>query len=703
MCPGVESDKPGTCPKCGMALERNPAFGPVDDEEENAELRDMTRRFRWSALLALPVFVTAMAHLVPAWSHSEWANGEATRWMQFALATPVVLWAGWPFFSRAWQSLLHRSMNMFTLIALGVGSAYAFSIAAMLAPDWFPESLTDDHGRLPLYFEAAAVIIVLVLLGQVLELRARARTGSAIQELLGLQPKTARLITPDGEVDVALETVAVGQRLRVRPGEKVPVDGVVIEGSSHVDESMITGEPEPVEKKAGDQVTGGTLNQQGGLVVQASRVGADTMLSQIVQLVGEAQRSRAPIQALADRVAAWFVPAVLAVAVITFVLWWSLGSEPSLAHAIANAVSVLIIACPCALGLATPMSVMVGVGRGARMGVLIRQAAAIEKLSTLNMLAVDKTGTLTAGKPAVIEVLLSANSSLTSDESLRVAAALERHSEHPLAHAIVQAAEGKQLTLDEVADFQSTPGGGVTGSVNGQIVAIGKPEFLRAQGVADVDALQAVASARQSEGKSAIFLGVDCQVMAAIIIADPIKPTTPEALAQLSALGVSTVMLTGDNERTAAHVAKSLGIEAFHAGVTPQEKHALVAAMRRPGIVVGMAGDGINDAPALAEADVGIAMGTGTDIAMETAPVTLVRGDLRAIVQAIRLGRAMMANIRQNLLFAFLYNAIGIPVAAGVLYPWFGVLLSPMIAGAAMSLSSVSVIANALRLRHSKL
>lgn len=739
MCPGVESDKPGSCPKCGMALERNPAWKPqtrtiytcpmhpevrqehpgicpkcgmaleplvVSDAEETddgSELRDMTGRFRWSAFLTLPVFVTAMAHLVPAWSHSEWANGEATRWMQFVLATVVVMWAGWPFFVRAWQSLLHGSMNMFTLIALGVGSAYVFSVAVMLAPHWFPESLRDDHGRLPLYFEAASVIIVLVLLGQVLELRARARTGSAIQELLGLQPRTARLVAPEGDVDVALEAVQVGQRLRVRPGEKIPVDGVVIEGVSHVDESMITGEPDPVEKSPGAQVTGGTVNQHGSLVFQATRVGADTLLAQIVQLVGEAQRSRAPIQALADKVAAWFVPAVLVVAAVTFALWWWLGPEPSLAYAIANAVAVLIIACPCALGLATPMSVMVGVGRGARMGVLIRQAAAIEKLAALNTLAVDKTGTLTSGKPAVIEVLLATESSRTSEEALRLAAALESRSEHPLAHAIVQASENNASVPLEVTDFASTPAGGVTGSVGNQHVVVGKADFLRTQNVAGLDALEAPASARQAEGKSAVFLSVNRQAVAAIIIADPVKATTPEALAQLGALGVSVVMLTGDNERTAAHIAKSLGIARFHAGVTHQEKHAFVASMKRPGAVVGMAGDGINDAPALAEADVGIAMGTGTDIAMETAPVTLVHGDLRGIVQAVKLGRAMMRNIRQNLLFAFLYNAIGIPVAAGVLYPWFGVLLSPMIAGAAMSFSSVSVIANALRLRSVKL
>ena len=695
MHPEVLQDHPGTCPKCGMALEPMTTT-ETDDADDDAELRDMTRRFKWSALLTLPVFVTAMAHIVPTWSHAEWANGEATRWMQFVLATPVVLWAGWPFFVRAWQSFLHRSMNMFTLIALGVGSAYAFSVAAMLAPGWFPKSLGDMHGQVPLYFEAAAVIIVLVLLGQVLELRARARTGSAIQELLGLQPKTARLVTPDGDVDVALDAVQVGQRLRVRPGEKIPVDGVVVEGSSHVDESMLTGEPDPVEKSAGGQVTGGTLNQHGSLMVQAERVGADTMLAQIVQLVGQAQRSRAPIQALADKVAAWFVPTVLLSAALTFIIWLWLGS---LAFAITNAVAVLIIACPCALGLATPMSVMVGIGRGAKMGVLIRNAEAIEKLASLNTLAVDKTGTLTLGKPEVTEVLLSPQSQLSIDDALRFAAALERHSEHPLAYAVIQEAEKKKLALPDVPDFQATPAAGVSGRVDGKVVMVGKAEFLREQGIENLAALEALATPHQSEGKSAIFLAVDRQAVAVIVVSDPIKATTPEALAQLRALGISVVMLTGDNERTAKRIASTLGIERFHAGVTPQEKHTFITQMKKPGVVVGMAGDGINDAPALAEADVGIAMGTGTDIAMETAPVTLVRGDLRGIVHAIQLGRAMMRNIRQNLLFAFLYNALGIPIAAGILYPWLGVLLSPMIAGAAMSLSSVSVIANALRLR----
>lgn len=742
MCPGVEADKPGTCPKCGMALERNPAWKPTaktiyicpmhpevrqdhpgtcpkcgmalepetvteaDEDDDNAELWDMTQRFWTSAVLTLPVFITAMAHVIPAWSHAAWTTSETSRWMQLMFTTPVVFYGGEPFFVRAWQSLLHRSMNMFTLIALGVGAAYGFSLAAMLAPDWFPESLADAHGNLPLYFEAAAVIITLVLLGQMLELRARARTSSAIQELLGLQPKTARLITPEGDKDMALSEVKAGQLLRVRPGEKIPVDGVVQEGRSHVDESMLTGEPAPVEKQPGDAVTGGTLNQHGSLVVKAQRVGAETLLAQIVHLVGQAQRSRAPVQSLADRVAAWFVPAVLVCAALTFGLWWSFGPQPALAYAIANAIAVLIIACPCALGLATPMSVMVGIGRGASMGVLIRQAAAIEKLAQLNTLAVDKTGTLTVGKPEVTELILASGSSIRAEEALKLAAALEQSSEHPLAHAIVQAAEKKQLTLPNVMDFKSIPGEGVSGTISGQSVLIGKATFLLREGIAkaDVDALTALAEPHQAAGRGAMFLAVDHQAAAILVVSDPIKATTAEALEQLRALDIAVVMLTGDHETTARHIATTLGIQRFHAGVTPQDKHRLIAEMKgKSGAVVGMAGDGINDAPALAEADVGIAMGTGTDIAMESAPVTLVKGDLRGIVQSIQLGRVMMRNIRQNLLFAFLYNALGIPLAAGVLYPWFGWLLSPMIAGAAMSLSSVSVIGNALRLKTTKL
>lgn len=703
MCPGVESDKPGACPKCGMALERNPAFGPGDDSEDLAELREMSQRLRWSALLTLPVFISAMAHLIPGWRHADWATGDVTRWMQFILATVVVLGAGGPFFSRAWLSLRHGSMNMFTLISMGVGAAYFFSAAAMLFPAWFPENLRDEHGRVPLYFEAAAVIIVLVLLGQVLELRARARTGSALQELMGLQAKTARLITEEGERDVALEDVSIGQRLRVRPGEKIPVDGRVLEGSSQVDESMITGEPEPVLKVAGDAVSGGTMNQHGSLVMEATRVGADTLLAQIIQLVSQAQRSRAPIQTLADRIAAWFVPLVLAAAGISFALWWQFGPEPALGYAIANAVAVLIIACPCALGLATPMSVMVGIGRGAKMGVLIRHAEAIEKLAELRILAVDKTGTLTLGRPEMTEILLPEESPLSENDVLTLAASLESKSEHPLAHAIVQAAQKRQLSLPDVEDFQATPGGGVQGRIRGQQIFIGKADFLKGHSLTNHAILNESIRIAQSQGSSVIQMSVDQRVAAAFVLSDPIKPTTPAALDELRAMGIKVVMLTGDHERTAKHLANKLSIERYHAGISPQGKHDLVVQWKTEGDVVGMAGDGINDAPALAAANVGIAMGTGTDVAMASAAITLVKGDLRGIIQAIHLGRAMQQNIRQNLAFAFLYNALGIPVAAGILYPWFGLLLSPMLAGVAMSLSSVSVILNALRLSHAKL
>jgi Cu+-exporting ATPase len=700
MHPEVRQDHPGTCPKCGMALE--PISVAADDEpEDDSELRDMTRRFVICGILTLPVFIVAMAHLVPAWSHAPWADGEASRWMQFALSTPVVLWGAWPFFVRAVQSARHRSMNMFTLIALGVGAAYAFSAVAMLAPSWFPESFAGHSGKVAIYFEAAAVIVVLVLLGQVMELRARQRTSGAIKQLLGLAPKTARLISGEGEREVPLDAVKVGDLLRVRPGEKIPVDGLVTEGRSAVDESMLTGEPIPVEKSVDDKVTAGTLNTTGSIVMLAERVGAETMLAQIVELVGNAQRSRAPIQGLADKVASWFVPAVLVAAALTFVLWFLLGPEPRFAFAIANAVAVLIIACPCALGLATPMSVMVGIGRGAQMGVLIRHAEAIEKLAAMDTLVVDKTGTLTAGKPALNSILPA--SGFAEEELLALAAALEAQSEHPLAHAIVQAARERKISLPSVRDFLSTTAGGVRGQVAGRDVVIGKPAFLRDSGIPDTSALESLADPQQQQGATAIFMAVDRRAAGVLIVSDSIKDTTPTALQELRALEVKVIMLTGDNGRTAAAIAKQLGITEFHAGVTPQDKHDRVLALKSAGSVVGMAGDGINDAPALAAADVGIAMGTGTDVAMESAPVTLVKGDLRGIVRAIHLGRAMMANIKQNLVFAFLYNALGIPIAAGALYPVFGWLLSPMIAGAAMSLSSVSVITNALRLSRMRL
>lgn len=735
MCPGVESDVPGDCPKCGMALERNPAWKPAAKitytcpmhpeveqdhpgdcpkcgmaleaktvtatvEDDDSELRDMTRRFWVSAALALPVFLVAMAHLVPAWAHAEWAVGDLSRWGQFLLSTPVVLWAGWPLFARGWRSLRNRSLNMFTLIALGVGAAYSFSAAAMLMPQAFPPG--SGHGGKPaIYFEAAAVITVLVLLGQVLELRARQRTSGAIKALLGLAPKTARRVTPMGDEDVALDIVQVGDLLRVRPGEKIPVDGEVIEGRTSVDESMLTGEPLPVEKAPGANVSGGTLNTTGGIVMRAERVGEATMLAQIVNLVAQAQRSRAPIQALADKVAAWFVPTVLVVAALTFAAWMIWGPEPRLAYALTNAVAVLIIACPCALGLATPMSVMVGIGRGAQLGVLIRNAEAIQKLAQLDTLAVDKTGTLTEGKPRLTHV--EAVNGFSEPELLGLAASVEQGSEHPLAHAIVAAARGRQIQLEAVNDFQSTTAGGVTGTVGHMRVHVGKPDFLREHGVTDVDKLESLAVPHQAEGASAVFVAVGGEAAGVLIVADPVKSTTPRALAELQELGVNVLMLTGDNPRTASAVARRLGIADYQAGVTPQDKHAQVQSLQAAGRTVGMAGDGINDAPALAAADVGIAMGTGTDIAMESASVTLVKGDLLGIVRAVRVSRAMMRNIRQNLFFAFAYNALGIPVAAGALYPIFGALLSPVIAGAAMSLSSISVIANALRLRRVKL
>ena len=735
MCPGVESGKPGNCPKCGMALERNPAWQPpkktiytcpmhpeveqdhpgncpkcgmalepttvsADTGEDDSELRDITSRFWIGTVLTLPVIIVAMAHLIPAWSHAEWVTGEVSRWGQFILSTPVVLWAGWPFFVRGWRSLVNRSLNMFTLIALGIGAAYAFSAVAMFFPQAFPAA-AGHAGKPAIYFEAAAVITVLVLLGQVLELRARQRTSGAIKALLGLAPKTARRVTPKGDEDVPLDAVHPGDLLRVRPGEKIPVDGEVVEGRTSVDESMLTGEPLPVEKILGAKVSGATVNTTGGIVMRAERVGSETMLAQIVNLVVQAQRSRAPIQALADKVAGWFVPAVLAIAALTFVAWMVWGPEPRLSYAITNAVAVLIIACPCALGLATPMSVMVGIGRGAQMGVLIRNAEAIENLAKLDTLAVDKTGTLTEGKPKLAQVLPA--NGFSESELLRLAASLEQGSEHPLAHAVVVAARERQIQLEAAKDFQSATAGGVAGTVARRTVLVGKPAFLRESGVPDLTALETLAAPLQAEGATAIFVAIDGRSAGVLTVADPLKSTTPLALAELRELGVNVLMLTGDNPRTAEAVARKLGIADFQAGVTPHDKHEKVKSLQAAGRIVGMAGDGINDAPALAAADVGIAMGTGTDIAMESAGVTLVKGDLRGIVRAIRLARAMMRNIRQNLFFAFVYNALGIPVAAGGLYPFFGALLSPIIAGAAMSLSSVSVIGNALRLRRARL
>ena len=692
MHPQIEQDRPGNCPICGMALEPKTPVG--GDEEDNAELLDMTRRFWIGAVLSVPVFVVAMWHI--ATNAPEWVQGDLSRWGQFILSTPVVLWGGWPFFNRGWQSLVNRSLNMFTLIAIGVGAAYSYSAIVMLLPQVFPPSFSG-HGKIGIYFEAAAVITVLVLLGQVLELRARSRTGSAIRALLDLAPNTARVIRDGEERDVSLDQVQKGDRLRVRPGEKVPVDGRVIDGRTSIDEAMITGEAIPVEKATGDRVTGGTVNQTGSIVIEVERVGSETVLSQIVEMVAQAQRSRAPIQGLADKVAGWFVPAVILIAIITFFIWWFVGPEPRLAYGIVNAVAVLIIACPCALGLATPMSVMVGVGRGAQAGVLIKKAEAMELMEKVRTLVVDKTGTLTEGRPRLTTIVPA--DSISEEELLATAAAVEQNSEHPLAAAIVNGAKERGIKVPAVSDFQSTTGGGVTGQVDGRRVLVGKPQFLRSQGMDDLEKLEVKAAELQQQGQTAIFVGIDGRAAGIVSVSDPIKESTPAAIEQLHRLGIKIIMLTGDNERTARAVAGKLGIDEVEAGVEPRHKNDRVRHLREQGSVVAMAGDGINDAPALAAADVGIAMGTGTDVAMESAGITLLKGDQRGIEKAIRLSRAMMRNIRQNLFFAFIYNALGIPIAAGALYPFFGLLLSPIIAGAAMSFSSVSVIANALRLR----
>ena len=736
MCAGVESDKPGDCPKCGMALERNPAWKvaaktqytcpmhpeivqdhpgdcpkcgmalePVtitqhDEDEADGEEQDLRRRLWISSILTLPVFVLAMAHLFPGLGHNHWINGFASRWIQALLSTPVVLWAGAPFFRRGWNSLRSGHWNMWTLISIGVGAAYLYSVVAFLFPALFPASIQMD-GKVALYFEAAAVIIVLVIVGQWLEARARSRTGNAIRALLDLAPPTARRITSTGDEDVPLDAVVVGDLLRVRPGDKIPVDGAVTEGASSVDESMLTGDPLPVEKNPGDKISGGTLNATGSFVMKAERVGNETLLSQIVDMVAQAQRSRAPIQGLADKVAAVFVPAVLVIAALTFALWWWLGPEPRLAFAIVNAVAVLIIACPCALGLATPMSIMVGVGRGAREGVLVKDAAALERLEKVTTLLVDKTGTLTEGRPHFSQAIPAGSED--SGVLLQLAASLEQSSEHPLASAVVNAAKDAGLPLLLVDGFESSTGGGVSGRVSGRAVLIGKAAFLREKGVPGLESLEATAAQRQELGETALFMALDGQAAGLLTVSDPIKSTTADALKSLHDLGVNVIMLTGDHERTARAVATKLGLDNFKAGVTPADKIAEVRRLHDQGEIVAMAGDGINDAPALAAADVGIAMGTGTDVAMQSAGVTLVKGDLRAIAKAIHLSRATLRNIRQNLVFAFLYNALGIPLAAGVLYPFFGLLLSPIVAGAAMSLSSVSVITNALRLGRARL
>ena len=692
----IVRDAPGSCPICGMALEPR----TVTLEERNPELDDMTRRFRWSALITAPILALMVSEFLPGRPLQQVMPHGWMNWFELALATPVVLWGGWPFFVRGWASVINRHLNMFTLIALGVGAAYAYSVVATLVPGAFPDSFRL-MGEVAVYFEPAAVIVVLVLLGQVMELRARSQTSTAIRNLLGLAPKTARRIHADGnESDIPLEHVQVGDRLRVRPGERVPVDGAVIDGVTTIDESMVTGEPIPVEKTADSHVTGGTVNGTGTFVMEARRVGGDTLLAQIVRMVSEAQRSRAPIQRLADTVSGWFVPIVIAVAAVTFIVWSQYGPEPRLAHALVNAVAVLIIACPCALGLATPMSIMVGTGRGAEAGVLIRNAEALETLENVTTIVVDKTGTLTEGKPRLVSIEPVAP--LDETTLLRLVASLENVSEHPLAAAIVAGARERQVTLADVRDFESSTGKGVAGTVDGRRVAIGNLKHLESLGV-DPGALRNRADTLRQDGQTVMFVLVDGRAGGLVGVADPIKSTTVEAIQALHREGITVVMLTGDNRTTAEAVARSVGIDQVEADVLPDQKAEVVKRLQANGERVAMAGDGINDAPALAAADVGIAMGTGTDVAMESAGVTLVKGDLRGIVRARRLSGATMRNIRQNLFFAFVYNVLGVPVAAGVLYPVLGLLLSPMIASAAMTFSSVSVIGNALRLRRARL
>jgi len=697
MHPEIRRTQPGSCPICGMALE---PVDPTHDTGPNPELRDMTRRFWIGAALAVPVVVLEMGAHVPGLNLHHYVPPQISRWIEFALATPVVLWAGWPFFERGWASVRNRSLNMFSLIALGTGAAYLYSLAATFAPALFPASV-QVSGIVPVYYEAAAVITVLVLLGQVLELRAREKTGSAIRALLNLAPKTARRIRDDGQdEEVPLDEVHVGDRLRVRPGESIPVDGLVIEGRGAVDESMVTGESLPVEKAPDATVIGGTINGTGSLVIRAEKVGADTMLARIVGMVAEAQRSRAPIQRLADTVSAWFVPAVILVAIATFVAWMIWGPPPGFAYALVAAVSVLIIACPCALGLATPMAIMVGIGKGATAGVLIKDAEALERLERIDTLVADKTGTLTEGKPRVVAVVTAEG--FNEATVLAFGASLERSSEHPLAAAIVASAKERGVELNDAAGFASITGKGVTGTIGGRAVAVGNATLLKDIGVASAE-LESRADKLRRDGATAVFVAVDGRPAGIIAVADPVKATTPGALASLRADGLRIVMLTGDNRTTAQAVATKLGITDIEAEVLPEQKGAVVQRLRGQGRVVAMAGDGVNDTPALAAADVGIAMGTGTDVAIQSAGVTLVKGDLAGIARARGLSRATMRNIRQNLVLAFVYNALGIPLAAGILYPAFGLLLSPIVAAAAMSLSSVSVIGNSLRLRFTAL
>lgn len=692
MHPEVQQDHPGLCPICGMSLEPVQASAEKDD----SEYREMVTRFWIGSALTAPILLLTAADMFPFLNLKNVLTERTSQWMQFLLSTLVVFWAGWPFFQRAWYSLVNRSLNMFSLIALGVGAAYIYSAIATLFPYLFSYSF-KEHGTLFVYFEAASVITILVLLGQVIELKAKSRTGHAIQALLNQAAKTAHIIVDNQEKEVSIEEVNAGQQLRVKPGEKIPVDGILIEGSSYVDESMITGEPLPVEKKAGASVTGGTINQTGSFIMEAKRVGTDTLLAKIVQMVSEAQRSRAPIQGLADRISSYFVPVVLAIAILTFIVWAFAGPEPRFVYALINAVAVLIIACPCALGLATPMSIMVGIGRSAEMGILIKNAEALEQLEKVNTILMDKTGTLTEGKPKIIKIIPSSN--WQENDLLQVAASLEKNSEHPLAQAIVQSAQQRNLEIPKTEQFTSITGQGVSGIINGKKAWAGSSQFMEKSLIRNISSLQSEAKPYQEQAQTTIFVAIEGDAIGFIIIADPIKPSTLKAIEALHQLGIKVLMLTGDNEYTAKAVAKQLNIDEVHAGIQPQEKNNLVQQFKSKGAIVAMAGDGINDAPALAAANIGIAMGTGTDVAIESADITLVKGDLSGILRSITLSKATMRNIRQNLFFAFVYNAAGIPIAAGILYPFMGILLNPMIASAAMALSSISVIMNALRLK----
>jgi P-type Cu+ transporter len=697
MHPEIEQDHPGACPKCGMTLEPKALGG---EEHDDGETRSLSRKFWIALVLTIPVLFLAMGHAIPGLDIDSIVPKRIGNWIEFALTTPVVLWAGGFFFARAWQSIVNRSLNMFTLIAVGVGAAYFYSSVAVIVPGIFPASFRR-HGEVDLYFEAAAVITTLILLGQLIEAKARNRTGHAIKALLGLAAKTAHRVRDGQEEEIAVHEIQKGDVLRVRPGEKIPIDGVIIDGKSNVDESMVTGEPMPVAKEAGEKVIGATVNQTGSFLMRAERIGSETVLAQIVQMVADAQRSRAPIQKLADMVSGYFVPAVIGIAIITFVVWSIVGPAPAMAYALVNAVSVLIIACPCALGLATPMSIMVGVGRAAQTGILVKNAQAIEVTEKVTHLVTDKTGTLTAGKPEVVSRFVANN--ITDSELLQIAASAESQSEHPLARAIVESAKQEKIELRDVIDFQSVTGGGVSGKVEGKAILVGKEKFLADSNVRFPEELTKEARRLQEKAETTVWLAVNGDAAGVLGIADPIKPTTREAVRELHAMGLKIIVCTGDNQRTAESVAHELGIDEFKAEVMPDEKIEIVKDLKSKGAIVAMAGDGINDAPALAAADVGIAMGTGTDVAIESAGITLVKGDLMGIVKAIHVSRAVMRNIRQNLFFAFIYNALGVPIAAGVLYPFFGLLLSPMIAGAAMSFSSVSVIANALRLRNAPL